>query len=653
MVIETLPPFDAMNRVFCIRAMHGEYAEAFVRGGYVGLDWLKGYDLSEADKDSIRISLEQVGDTKVGDSTIQIDRFMREIRNGDWVLTPGIDQNRIYVGKVASDYFYQETEGDPCDHRRSVDWQVEPVRREALPQAWRLQMRNQRAVFRVDSADDDEIRPQDGMSMPTVNERPYWFVGAAYGGKDDQTDQFIEDGIWRVNFKPGHRYTDKINSMQPGDRIAIKAFFTQEHNLPFEARPGRMYSGMHIKAIGTITENPMNGQSVGVDWTRVDPVRDWYFYTNGSTVWEVRRGHGAWPWAADQLIRFAFDGAEQDYPPFLKAWGIGGEGEGEEEEDGEEAYEPTPSRDLDTLARNLYFPDASRLLDIELLLEEKKQVIFYGPPGTGKTYVARELAKHLAGDMKRVTFVQFHPSYAYEDFVQGYRPVETNGQISYELTPGPLLRAAKRAEEEEDADHFLVIDEINRGNLAKVFGELYFLLEYRDEELRLQYSREEDGLFSLPTNLYIIGTMNTADRSIALVDLALRRRFYFVEFHPDEPPVKGLLARFLEGNDLREMQWVASFVDEANKELDDHEAAIGPSHFMNPDLDEDMARRVWKHAIRPYIEERLQDERDERRRDRLKKFDDLWERRGDASPTEPADAPPPDGGDEEEAAASQ
>ena len=105
------------------------------------------------------------------------------------------------------------------------------------------------------------------------------------------------------------------------------------------------------------------------------------------------------------------------------------------------------------------------------------------------------------------------------------------------------MRAARAAREDSGEKHFLIIDEINRGQIAKVLGELYFLLEYRDREMNLQYS---DKPFSLPENLYIIGTMNTADRSIALVDLALRRRFYFVEFHPDDEPVKGVLRRWLE-----------------------------------------------------------------------------------------------------------
>ena len=154
---------------------------------------------------------------------------------------------------------------------------------------------------------------------------------------------------------------------------------------------------------------------------------------------------------------------------------------------------------LHDLGKELHFHDASFLEKIAALLEEKSQVILQGPPGTGKTYVARALAKHLAESEERVTLVQFHPSYSYEDFVEGYRPtLYDNGQPGFKLQDGPLLRAADRARQESSAKHYLVIDEINRGNLAKVFGELYFLLEYRDEKINLQYSDEP---FSLPPQL--------------------------------------------------------------------------------------------------------------------------------------------------------
>ena len=167
-----------------------------------------------------------------------------------------------------------------------------------------------------------------------------------------------------------------------------------------------------------------------------------------------------------------------------------------------------------------------------------------------------------------------------------------------------------------------MIDEINRGNVAKVFGELYFLLEYRDEAIRLQYQRNSGETFELPDNLYIIGTMNTADRSIALVDLALRRRFNFVEFHPDEEPIKGVLRRWLRGK-APGMEWAADVVDRANEKLrDDRHAAIGPSYFMKEGLDEDAVRRIWKHSVLPYIEELLFGQGD-----RLGEFDleKLWE----------------------------
>ncbi len=257
------------------------------------------------------------------------------------------------------------------------------------------------------------------------------------------------------------------------------------------------------------------------------------------------------------------------------------------------------------LADDLYLP-VDFLENIDELLIDKKQVIFQGPPGTGKTYVAQALAKHLAGSKERVTLVQFHPSYAYEDFVQGFRPTLEAGQPSFKLKDGPLRQAAERARQDENRNikHFLIIDEINRGQLSKVLGELYFLLEYRDEEIRLQYSDEP---FSLPENLYIIGTMNTADRSIALVDAALRRRFYFVEFHPDREPVKGVLRRWLQAKNLTNMMWVARVVERANELLkEDRHAAIGPSYFMKKDgLNKDMVKRIWEHNVIPYIEERL------------------------------------------------
>lgn len=266
-----------------------------------------------------------------------------------------------------------------------------------------------------------------------------------------------------------------------------------------------------------------------------------------------------------------------------------------------------PSLDsLDSLADELML-DGGFLRRVERLLEDKQQVILQGPPGTGKTYVAQKLAEHLAGSRDRVRIVQFHPSYAYEDFVQGFRPTLEGDRHGFGLHDGPLLEMARMAEDEQGETHVLIIDEINRGNLSKVFGELYFLLEYRNVEMDLQYSNVK---FSLPENLWIIGTMNTADRSIALVDLALRRRFHFVEFHPDKAPIKDLLRSWLEEK-ASGMEWVADVVDRANAKLSDRHAAIGPSYFMRKKgLDTEMVEIIWEHNVLPYVEEQLYGEHD-------------------------------------------
>lgn len=163
------------------------------------------------------------------------------------------------------------------------------------------------------------------------------------------------------------------------------------------------------------------------------------------------------------------------------------------------------------------------------LLKKKKNIILQGAPGVGKTYAAKRLAYSIIGekDISRVTMVQFHQSYSYEDFIIGFRPTKEG----FELTPGPFYQFCKKAQDDIERDYFFIIDEINRGNLSKIFGELLMLIESdkRCEKLRLLYANE---LFAVPKNFYIIGLMNTADRSLAMIDYALRRRFAFFDMEP-------------------------------------------------------------------------------------------------------------------------
>ena len=167
---------------------------------------------------------------------------------------------------------------------------------------------------------------------------------------------------------------------------------------------------------------------------------------------------------------------------------------------------------------------------IKALLLRKKTLILQGAPGVGKTYIAKRLAYSILGrkDESRVAMIQFHQSYSYEDFIMGYRPNETNG---FELKKGIFYEFCRRASDDRKNPYFFIIDEINRGNISKIFGELFMLVESDKRNIKLELTYSDD-MFSVPENVYIIGMMNTADRSLAMLDYALRRRFAFVDIEP-------------------------------------------------------------------------------------------------------------------------
>lgn len=264
---------------------------------------------------------------------------------------------------------------------------------------------------------------------------------------------------------------------------------------------------------------------------------------------------------------------------------------------------PEPPYTIEDALDGLFLSKESFQLMLDSLAR-KRNVVLQGPPGVGKTFVAKRLAYALLGRKApaRVEMVQFHQSYAYEDFVQGYRPDEDHG---FKLRGGVFFNFCKRARDDEENDYVFIIDEINRGNLSKVFGELLMLIEADkrgpDYAIPLTYSNPSDPRFFVPANLHLIGMMNTADRSLAMVDYALRRRFTFVDLEPqfDTQEFRTFLKNSVE---TELIEHIISSMTALNKVIAEDSVNLGSGFrighsFFCPQDTEDSLENEWYEAI--------------------------------------------------------
>ena len=311
--------------------------------------------------------------------------------------------------------------------------------------------------------------------------------------------------------------------------------------------------------------------------------------------------NGEWPHPGQAVMKTLTDITPYtDYVEKLKAFF-----EEEDADDEEEAETEFPLYSPEDFLKEVYMTPQN-YDTLCGLLERKKNIILQGAPGVGKTYTAQRLAYSIMGvkDPSRVMMVQFHQNYGYEDFVMGFRPRKSDA--GFELKEGPFYKFCKTAEIDSENPYFFIIDEINRGNLSKIFGELFMMIEAdkRGNALRLLYS---DELFSIPQNVYLIGTMNTADRSLAMIDYALRRRFAFFEMMPAFDV--DTFVQEMERKQNPKYQRLIHTVKALNQDIKQDAAlgrgfCVGHSYFCTEDpVDDSWLAGVVEYELLPLLQE--------------------------------------------------
>lgn len=447
-----------------------------------------------------------------------------------------------------------------------------------------------------------------------------WYVGTTGNDENGQwrdfSDEYIDGGMWVNGWDD--KFIDIVKSIAVGDRIAIKSTFTQKKNLPFDNH-GKTVGAMRIKAIGTVTENAGDGKTIKVDWTRLDPFKTWF--GPGVLREAIHRVDASDGYIKKQLLAFTFGDEEQDYSLCEEKYSDDIDQTAGVDEMPDDAVED----DMDVATSTGDSETAKKKTCLEVVRTPRVNLIhplnfiIYGAPGTGKTYSTAEYAlaiiENRAVDTRRksyeerkavmatyndyvrkgqIVFTTFHQSYGYEEFIQGLRPDTKSGKMAFITVDGVFKRIADDALDNHEKNYVIIIDEINRANISKVFGELITLIESdkRWGEVNETCATLQSGdIFAVPNNLYIVGTMNSADKSISLIDAALRRRFEFIEQYPnaslvDDPTLRNVLSK------------INTILADS---LESSDLLIGHSYFMGKTVDDLCA--ILNNSIIPLLYE--------------------------------------------------
>ena len=526
------------SRVWVIRADYGDSTNAFAENGYIGVGHgMDGVDLSRVtSREEIRRLFVQEhpderSDQSISNRSSQVARFHLEIKSGDYVLTPELDKEWVRYGRFDSEtrYYQDEDDGLPHRNRRSVNWSSERLRRDDLPDGL---LQGGMTLYEV----ADTSRKDGFLSLIRTLANPdVWIVrGGASGASVDYqlkngiagvgfSLQKIDLSILRTSDDIRQAYTDLhpgASSRSVSHNVASVSNFIldikiNDYVLMPDGDRKRIHCGKVISDPYHVPSGPWKNRR-NIEWLdRVATKSDLPSLPDRTrTVVE----------ATDRLKDEFFDWMESSPKP--------------DEEDGSEGTRPYG---IDDMIDDGVFLERSELVRMMRILESKKNLILQGPPGVGKTFIARKLGYVLMGENgedaeKRISSVQFHQSYSYEDFVGGFRPDVEDGQMVFTRQDGPFLKMCAAARANPDDAYVMLIDEINRGNLSRVFGELLMLIEADKRKaefgVSLQHRRDDDERFFVPKNVYIIGTMNLADRSLTGMNVAMRRRFGFVDLKP-------------------------------------------------------------------------------------------------------------------------